>query len=220
MLPGLLFAGIPDDIHAALRRACAVRSYAAGETLFHEEDRARLLMLVLEGSVRVWRSSSPGGIMTVHLMGPGALPGCAAAFRQRSYPASATALTAARVATWRMETILALMDDCPLLATNALGVVSGYTEEMLERLHEVSTQSVEQRLAGTILRLLGIDNARAGEPPEIELSRQALAELAATTLHTVSRFISCWHRQGIVRAGRKRVAILRPAALAAICRGA
>lgn len=220
MLPGPLFESLPPAALAQLDRTASLRSVGTNETLFHEEDRADLLILVLEGAVKVWRTSGRGTAITVHLFGSGALPGCAAVFRQLPYPASATATTATKVATWSAERIIGMMEAWPQLATNALGVVASHNQDMLERLHEVSTQQVEQRLARTVLRLIAGSGGQEGSVPEIELSRQALGELAATTLHTVSRFISRWERQGIVRAGRKRIGVLRPAALARICGGA
>jgi len=48
------------------------------------------------------------------------------------------------------------------------------------------------------------------------LSRQDLAELVGTTLHTVSRTLSAWDAQGIIRSGRQRVVLCRPEALVAL----
>lgn len=48
------------------------------------------------------------------------------------------------------------------------------------------------------------------------LSRQDIAEMTGTTLHTVSRILSEWEKRGVVQGGRMRVIIRDPAALARI----
>ena len=41
----------------------------------------------------------------------------------------------------------------------------------------------------------------------------AIAEMTGTTLHTVSRLLSAWEDQGIVRSGRQKVTVTDPHAL-------
>jgi CRP-like cAMP-binding protein len=45
------------------------------------------------------------------------------------------------------------------------------------------------------------------------ISRQQIAEMTGTTLHTVSRLISAWESQGIVRGTRQKVLVLDSQAL-------
>ena len=74
------------------------------------------------------------------------------------------------------------------------------------------------RIAHALGRLVVQAGRRTAEGIEIAfpLSRQDLAEMAGTTLHTVSRTLSAWEGAGIVLAGRQRVVIARPHALVAI----
>jgi CRP-like cAMP-binding protein len=45
---------------------------------------------------------------------------------------------------------------------------------------------------------------------DFPLTRQDLAEMTGTTLHTVSRMMSAWQKRGIVRLGRRKVLIQAP----------
>ncbi|MHB8818430.1 MAG: helix-turn-helix domain-containing protein, partial [Bellilinea sp.] len=51
---------------------------------------------------------------------------------------------------------------------------------------------------------------------DLALTRQDLAEMTGTTLYTVSRILSQWETQGLVRSGRERVTIRFPHGLVAI----
>jgi CRP-like cAMP-binding protein len=50
----------------------------------------------------------------------------------------------------------------------------------------------------------------------LALTRQDLAEMTGTTLYTVSRILSQWESQGLVRSGRERVVIRFPHGLVKI----
>jgi CRP-like cAMP-binding protein len=112
-----------------------------------------------------------------------------------------------------------MMEEFPRMGRNAVEVVGSRIEELQTRLREVATRRVEQRLAATLLRLVVQSGRSHNDGVEIPfpLSRQELAELTATTLHTVSRTLSAWDQEGIVDARRSsRLVIRAPARLAAI----
>ncbi|MFD1787546.1 Crp/Fnr family transcriptional regulator [Sphingomonas floccifaciens] len=213
IIPPIL-AGLPDETVHVVMAAAIERSVPAGAALFHEEDAADQLTLILGGSVRVWRTSSSGAAITLHVLGPGDIPGCVAVIRRTPYPASATTSAPTRILTWPAERIRALISQHPPFAANLLDVVAARNEEMLQRLHEVSTLHVPPRVARVLIRMID-ESGR----PDVAQSRQDIAELAATTLHTVSRLMSRWHRDGVVRAGRGRVLVLDRARLEKLAEG-
>ena len=61
----------------------------------------------------------------------------------------------------------------------------------------------------------------AGETVVIDfpVTRQDIAEMAGTTLHTASRVMSAWEERGIVRSGRRKVTVLAAQRLLAIAEG-
>jgi CRP-like cAMP-binding protein len=48
---------------------------------------------------------------------------------------------------------------------------------------------------------------------DFPITRQEIAEMTGTTLHTVSRVLSGWEQQGLVRGGRQKVTVVDPHAL-------
>ncbi len=57
--------------------------------------------------------------MTVHLLGPGDLPGAAAVFGGMAYPATATAITDVKTLGWSLERAQAMLHENAWLAGNA-----------------------------------------------------------------------------------------------------
>lgn len=218
MLPGSFFVGAMPATLEKLRQTGSPRHLEAGQTLFHEGDASLHFIVVIDGRVRIWRSAPTGARMTVDLLGPGAIPGCVAVFRGIPYPATATAMNQVAALTWPAERVRGLLHEDPALAANALAIVGARNLEVLQRLLEVSTEGVEQRLARTLLRLADAAQQHGVQDAvEVRASRQDLAELTAATLHTVSRFIGRWETIGIVSGGRGRILVHSRAALAALC---
>jgi len=73
-------------------------------------------------------------------------------------------------------------------------------------------------VARALLRLINQSSRKvdAGILIDFPLSRQDLAEITGTTLHTVSRILSAWEQRGIVTSGRRKIVITRPRALVSI----
>ncbi len=51
---------------------------------------------------------------------------------------------------------------------------------------------------------------------EFPLSREDIAQMIGTTLHTVSRILSRWEEEGLVSGGRQQLTIRKPHALVTI----
>src|SRR3546814_11485016 len=67
-----------------------------------------------------------------------------------------------------------------------------------------ATQRVERRIASTLLLMVRQSGRRGDAGVEIPfvISRNELAEMTATTLHTVSRTLAAWEQEGILTGKR------------------
>jgi CRP-like cAMP-binding protein len=93
-------------------------------------------------------------------------------------------------------------------------------QDSQKRIQDLSTQNVEQRIAGALVQLAQQAGRKTDEGLLIDfpLSRQDLAEMIGTTLHTVSRTLSAWEESGLVESGRQRVTVRDIAALQALAK--
>ena len=90
--------------------------------------------------------------------------------------------------------------------------VGSRLQETQTRVVEMSTQQVEQRVAHALLRLVNQTGRKTDGGIEIDfpISRQDIAEMTGTTLHTVSRLLSAWEEKGLIASGRQRVTVVDP----------
>ena len=82
-------------------------------------------------------------------------------------------------------------------------------QEAHTRIREMATEEVERRVAHAVLRLI----RQAGKPEgtgiriDFPITRQDIAEMTGTTLHTVSRILSAWEAKGLVEGGRQKLLV-------------
>ncbi|HSA82370.1 MAG TPA: Crp/Fnr family transcriptional regulator [Geminicoccaceae bacterium] len=191
---------------------------AKGETLFEQGDTAEAFHLVLAGRLKVSQTTADGQQVIIRYLGPREIAGCVAVCGGVPYPATATAVEDTWLLTWSRPRIAEVAARHPEIALNAMRIMGGRMVELQERLQEMHTQRVERRIAHTIGRLVVQAGRRTAEGIEIDfpITRQELAEMTGTTLHTVSRTLSEWEGVGIVARRRQKIVILRPHSLVSI----
>lgn len=206
-------AALEEVLNRGRRERCA-----AERVLFHQGDPAEAIFLLLAGRLKVTQTSTEGQQVIVRYLGAREVAGCVAVCGGIPYPATATAVEDTWLLLWPREVLADLSGRWPAIALNAMRIMGGRTKELQDRLRELHSERAERRIARTLARLVVQAGRRTSQGIEIDfpLSRQDLAEMVGTTLHTVSRTLAAWEGAGLVRGGRRRVTILAPLALAAI----
>lgn len=208
---GMATADVSDIVSRA-RRIVVPRDHA----VFDQGMDAQSFFFVIEGYVRVVRVQADGGQVVVRYFPAGHLIGIAPAMNLPVYPASAIAAVDCIVLGWPAKLWDEFCRSYPGFVGNVLRAVGQRLLDSQERLMEISTQRAEQRIARALIHIGGSVGRTSNEGFMIDfpLSRQDIAEMTATTLHTVSRLLAKWERAGFVRLGRQKVEVLSRLALA------
>jgi CRP-like cAMP-binding protein len=207
-----LFAGLDaaslDEVLSAARSA----RYAKNSAVFEQGEDAHSFFVLLHGHVRASKMTPAGQQIVIRYVAPGEMFGVATTIGLTKYPATATAVDDSVVLAWPSAAWARLATRFPALATNTLQTVGGRLQETNTRVVEMSTQQVERRVAHALLRLAQQAGRKVEQGVEIDfpISRQDIAEMTGTTLHTVSRTLSAWEQQGLIESGRQRVVLRDP----------
>lgn len=147
--------------------------------------------------------------------------GIAHALGRATYPANAIAAADCVVLAWPSRLWPAFTADFPSFSANTYKAVGSRLQDAHTRVIEMATEQVEQRVAHALLKLV----KQAGKKTEegilidFQISRQDIAEMTGTTLHTVSRLLSAWEDLGLVKSGRQKVTVVEPHRLLLIAEG-
>lgn len=216
-----VFAGLsPDDLDVILERANSSR-IPKDKPVFEQGTEASRFFLLLDGTVRVVQTTKDGHQIIARYLGTGSIIGIAPAIGRTTYPASAIAAVDCVVLCWPMALWPELTARFPLFAANSYKAVGARLQETQERVIELSVAQVEQRVANAVLRLVRQTGRKSddGLLVDFPISRQDIAEMTGTTLHTVSRLLSAWEDLGVIRSGRQKVTVTDPHRLMLISEG-
>ena len=183
-----------------LAEVSTLRQYARGDEIFAEGDAAAAFFVVVQGRVKVVKSTPTGREVLLEIFGPGDPLGAVVAYEGKPFPATARALEPTRCVVTPRETFFRLLAEHPSLVR---GLLSGLTLRLIEltnRLAAVSGARVEERVARLFLQKLD-ELGRpegGGQLLPLPLTRQEVADLAGTTIETAIRVMSRWSKAQLV----------------------
>ena len=194
---------------------------ARNRAVFEQEQDAHSFFLLLDGHIRVVKSTAEGGEVTVRYIGPGELMGIATALGRTTYPASAIAAVDCVVLAWPSSLWSEFASAYPSFGASTYRTVGNRLQDAHTRVVEMSTEHVDRRVAHALLKLVNQTGRKTEEGLMIDfpISRQDIAEMTGTTLHTVSRLMSAWEGKGLVRSGRQKVTVVEPHRLLMLAEG-
>ena len=188
-----------------------LRSIEEGEFFFFQGDPAKYVYVLTSGQVKLLQSNPSGKQVNVRTIQPLEMFAALGAVRKNAtYPASAQAIQDSAALLTSSEFMSEMMQSRPYLAVGLTRLMTSLIQDIQARYRELATERVEQRIARTLLRLASQIGQRIDQGTtmvELSFTRQDLAEMAGTTLFTVSRTLSNWEKLGYIEAGRERIRI-------------
>ena len=213
-----LFRGLDEAQQDAVLAQAHTRRVPKGGTAFDEGAEATAFFVLVSGHMKAVKTTPSGQQAVVHVINPNDFFGCVALMGYPTYPATAVAVVDSIVLAWDTAALNQLMASYPQIAANALPGLGGRKRDAHTQFLELSTERVERRVAHALLRLVRHAGKKVDGGVEIDypVTRQEIAEMSSTTLHTVSRVLSAWESDGILEGGRQRIVVKKPHALVAI----
>lgn len=207
----LFFSLTAGEIEAVLASA-AYSKYSQGEFLFFQGDRASTVYLVAEGLVKLSLIGNSGEEVTIQYVGQGEAFALVAAYKKSGYPLTAQAERNSLLVAWPGEELKQLFIAYPQLGLNGTNIIAQRTISFQNRLLELSTEKVERRIAHALLRLAHQVGQKTGRGVLIgmKLTRQDIAQLAGTTLYTVSRTLRKWEMEQVLGRDQRMILIRNP----------
>jgi CRP-like cAMP-binding protein len=204
-----VFSAMDDaELDDVTGRATALR-IPKGSAVFEQGETATAFYVLLNGRLKVVKVTPDGQQVVIRFVVPGDIYGIAKALNRQDYPATATALVDSVTLAWDMAIWDDFMQCHPAFARNVMQMMGQRIQEAHTRLKEMATQDVEHRVAHAVLRLVSQSGRKVQEGVLVDfpVTRQEIAEVSGTTLHSVSRVLSAWENAGLVVVGRRKVIV-------------
>jgi CRP/FNR family transcriptional regulator len=205
-----LFEGISERGRRELKRRSTERRFAKNEILFREGASPNGLYIILEGGVRVVRTSALGRQHVIHTEGPGGTLGEVPIFDGAGYPATAIAAEATRCLVLSPDGIRVAFSAEPEIAWVVTRQLARRVRTLVKRLDERVTQPTIQRLAALLYERYDAVTGIA----RLTMTQSEIAEELGTVREVVVRDLRKLKHQGVIRSrGRGAYVVENPTVL-------
>jgi CRP/FNR family cyclic AMP-dependent transcriptional regulator len=200
-----LFFGLGPDEMASWARRLPILRIAAGELVFTPLDRPRALYIVKQGRLRLYRLWPDGRQVTLGVFEPGEVFGTLELFGGAGREAFAEAEEDSLLCLLREEDLGELIGRHPEVALRLLRILGSRLASVEDQLESIALRSAEQRVARSLLRLLG----RRREP-RLRVSHEQIARSAGVARETVTKVLGAMEREGWLETGYRSLRVLKP----------
>lgn len=206
-----LFQGVGPEAVSALTAAMEYVDVPRGAAVFSEGEQGDSVYIVVDGKVKLSRRAPDGRENMIAVMGPSDMFGELSVFDPGPRTATATAVTAARLALLRQADLRSWMSTRPELAEQLLRVVARRLRRTNDALADLIFTDVPGRVAKNLLLMaqrFGSRDADGVLRVTHDLTQEELAQLVGASRETVNKALADFAGRGWLRLEGKSVVIL------------
>ena len=181
-----------------------------GQALFSEGDRGDQLYVVLEGKMKLGRTSADGRENLLAVMGPGEMFGELSLFDPGPRTATATAITDSTLRALSSTNLQPWLSEHPEVAAQLLAALARRLRRTNEAMADLVFSDVPGRVAKALLDLakkFGVE-AEDGLRVTHDLTQEELAQLVGASRETVNKALADFAGRGFLRLEGRGVVIL------------
>jgi CRP/FNR family transcriptional regulator len=211
-----LCRGLDETELAALAAIASPHTVNAGEILFWQGDAVTGVFVLLEGCVRIYKSSPEGKEYTLHYIHPGQMFAEATLFRDDGYPANCAAVEVSVVAHFPKSGFVDFLQKSPSASLKMIASLSAFVRDLNQQVEDLSLREVSGRLSAYLLNLSKTSNS---DRFELDLSKSELARKLGTISETLSRNLRKLKDMQVISEDGKAIVLLDKAHLEEIAAG-
>jgi CRP/FNR family transcriptional regulator len=196
------FSGLSDAHLALISKHVFEKRASRGETLFLEGEPAEILYFVVEGVVKIFKTSADGKEQIFGIIRPGDSFNDVPVISGGVNLLSAAAMGAVLLNGIKKKDLEAIIKDYPQIALNIINVLSRRVEELMALVEDFSFRRVSGRVAKILLEYSGKDNK---EKPR--LTQQEIAAMIGTAREMVGRSLKSLEGERAIRIERNHIII-------------
>jgi CRP/FNR family transcriptional regulator, cyclic AMP receptor protein len=207
-----LFEALDDEGTEALRAGVTEVGLARGERLFDEGDTGDRLYVVLDGKVKLTRTSADGRENLISLIGPGEMFGELSLFDPRPRTMSASAVTDVRLAALAHDDLRSWLNGRPDVAMHLLAALARRLRRTNEVMSDLVFTDVPGRVAKALLDLAARFGTRQEDGLQVnhDLTQEELAQLVGASRETVNKALADFVARGWIQLHPKSVLLIDP----------
>ncbi len=142
-----VFGGLKPGTIERLCGPATVAALPQGTTVFRQGEPATAFFIVVDGWIKLYRIAVSGEETVLHVLGRGDSFAEAVAFTNGRYPATAEAVSPARVVRIPSEHVVRCIREVPDIALAMIASTSGHLHRLVRQVENLKVQNGAQRVA-------------------------------------------------------------------------
>jgi CRP/FNR family transcriptional regulator len=183
-----LFSKLSDEYIDKIKSQSIVKSYSKGGIVFYEEDESSHIFVVLEGSVKLYKTSPKGTQIQINRFKAPAVIGEYACFEETPFPATCEFVSEGKIALIPRDFVIGNLENSDF----ALEMIKSLTSKIMvlsSLIHKETIYSSEAKVAKLLM-----------EKSEIfhKLKYNEIASILNITPETLSRILKKFKTEGYI----------------------
>jgi len=187
-------------------RACTLE-FASGDVIHWPEDPITQVLLLMDGRIKRSQFSKNGQEIVLRLGVPGEIISVPTFLPRGTHSSNVVALQPCKVLAWDSASFNAMVERFPGLLKNVEVILNSRLADITQRFCEASTKATSPRLARSLVQLVDRIGEEVDDHIELRVSQEILGQMTGMSFNSVSRRLSIWKGQGIVKLRRGIVEI-------------
>jgi CRP-like cAMP-binding protein len=199
-----------EDVLAHLPMS-RIRGCGTGQVIYGPEDPSTSIYLLVAGKVRISQFAANGTEVLLDIVRPEEIFGESAFLDSRHVSERAIAAEACKVMSWEISDMETMLTIRPRLAVALLQVVAQRNAQAALRIESFATETIEQRLARSLLRFSERLGALEADGTErmMPLTHLLLAQYVGTSREIVTHYMNRFRNKGYIQYSRRGIVIYR-----------
>jgi len=183
-----LFSKLSEQHQKAIKQNAIVRSYSKDSIVFYEEEKGKHLYIILEGTVKLYKTTPKGTQIQINRFEAPALVGEYACFEKAPFPATCEFITDGKVALVRYDDIFRNLEN-PDFSLELIKSLTSKIMVLSALIHKETIYSSEAKVAKMLIENVEIFS---------KLKYNEIASILNLTPETLSRIFKKFKKERII----------------------
>lgn len=198
-----MFSDLDKKFHKELRDRIYIKKYTKNSIVFYEGDKSDYLHILLEGTIRLYKTSPKGSEVQIKRMDAPNTIGEYACFEDEPFPVTCEFITGGVMGLLHFDKVYKYLDNKEF----SLGLIKSLTSKVMilsSLVHKETILSSEAKVADLIIEKTLVFN---------RLKNNEIASILNLTPETFSRILSKFKKESIITIKNHNLSILNKEAL-------
>ncbi len=193
-----MFSHLPKPYFATLNDKLFIKKYKKNSIVFYEGDKSNYMYILLEGSVKMYKTTPKGNQIHINILQAPSLIGEYACFEQQPFPATCEFVTDGTMGLLPFDVILELLGNKDF-SYEIIKSLTGKVMLLSALIHKETVLSSEAKVADIIVN-----------KPQVfqRLKNSEIASILNLTPETLSRILAKFKREKIISLKNHKLDIL------------